>query len=289
MEFSIVANPIFIPIAFAANGIKNIIQKVRQTGQDPEDFTWNEGAPLITMTKIEDGGKAPKGQDVNGVLNALSEHVIYGQNGGRYTWSQDVINNYGGYAAGAIIQSDDLTKEFISLIPNNTVNPNNGLANAWSVYTGQGSIPIASSTTAGILKVLNLLTSNDTGSALSAAQGRVLGDAFGTLNTTINAFFNKFSYNLNANNGSLSIPFGATGFTLIIKYGYAPVNGDSNATVNFAEAFPNSCLNAQATLNSVTFDSYADAGCGVTWTRSGLTLRNGTANQLNITWFAIGY
>lgn len=190
MEFSIVANPIFIPIAFAANGIKNIIQKVRQTGQDPEDFTWNEGAPLITMTKIEDGGKAPKGQDVNGVLNALSEHAIYGQNGGRYTWSPDVINNYGGYAVGAIIQSDDLAKEFISLIPNNTVNPNNGLANAWSIYTGQGSIPIATSTIAGITKVINALNSTDIGSALSAAQGRVLSQAISDLVTALNQKLN---------------------------------------------------------------------------------------------------
>ncbi|WOZ14993.1 tail fiber protein [Acinetobacter phage vB_AbaM_AB3P2] len=177
MEFSIVANPIFIPIAFAANGIKNLIQKVRQTGQDPEDFTWNEGAPLITMTKIEDGGKAPKGQDVNGVLNALSEHVIYGQNGNRYTWSQDVVNGFGGYALGAIVQSDDTTKEFRSLVANNTVNPNNGLGSVWEIYSGQGSIPIATSTTAGVTKVLNVLNSNDVGSALSAAQGKFLNDS----------------------------------------------------------------------------------------------------------------
>lgn len=176
MEFSIVANPIFIPIAFAANGIKNLIQKVRQVGQDPEASTWNEGFPLITMTKIEDGGKAPKGQDVNGVLNALSEHVIYGQNGNRYAWSQDVVNEFGGYALGAIIQSDDTTKEFRSLVANNTVNPNNGLGGAWEVYSGQGSIPVATSTTAGITKVLNVLNSNDVGSALSAAQGKALSD-----------------------------------------------------------------------------------------------------------------
>lgn len=174
MEFSIVANPIFIPIAFAANGIKNIIQKVRQVGQDPEDFTWNEGAPLITMTKIDDGGKAPKGQDVNGVLNALSEHVIYGQNGNRYTWSQDVVDEFGGYALGAIIQSNDTTKEFRSLVANNTVNPNNGLGGVWEVYSGQGSIPTATSTTAGVAKVLNSLNSTDIGSALSANMGRVL-------------------------------------------------------------------------------------------------------------------
>ena len=190
MEFSIVANPIFIPIAFAANGIKNLIQKVRQVGQDPEDFTWNEGAPLITMTKIEDGGKAPKGQDVNGVLNALSEHVIYGQNGSRYTWSQDVVDGFGGYALGAIVQSDDTTKEFRSLVANNTVNPNNGLGGAWEVYSGQGSIPTATSTTAGIAKVLNVLNSNDVGSALSANMGRVLSQSISDLITVLNQKLN---------------------------------------------------------------------------------------------------
>uniref|UniRef100_A0AB39AJ12 Tail fiber protein n=1 Tax=Acinetobacter phage P919 TaxID=3229763 RepID=A0AB39AJ12_9CAUD len=281
MEFFIVANPIFIPIAFAANGIKNLIQKVRQVGQDAEDFTWNDGAPLITMTKIEDGGKAPKGQDFNGVINALSEHVIYGQNGNRYTWSQDVVDEFGGYALGAIVQSNDTTKEFRSLVANNTVNPNNGLGGAWEVYSGQGSIPVATSTTTGITKVLNVLNSTDVGSALSAAQGKVLND-------NMNNFLNKFSSSLIANNGSFSIPLG-NGTTIIVKYGSTSVNGDSNATVNFTTAFPNLCLNAQATLNSVSFDSQSDAGCGVTWTRTGLTLRNGTANTLNISWLAIGY
>uniref|UniRef100_UPI001F16D6FA gp53-like domain-containing protein n=4 Tax=Escherichia coli TaxID=562 RepID=UPI001F16D6FA len=237
--------------------------------------------PLITMTKIEDGGKAPKGQDVNGVRNALSEHVIYGQNGNRYTWSQDVVDEFGGYALGAIIQSNDTTKEFRSLVANNTVNPNNGLGGVWEVYSGQGSIPAATSTTAGITKVLNVLNSNDVGSALSAAQGKVLND-------NMNNFLNKFSSSLIANNGSFSIPLGS-GTTIIIKYGSTSVNGDSNATVNFTTAFPSLCLNAQATLNSVSFNSLADAGCGVTWTRTGLTLRNGTANTLNISWLAIGY
>lgn len=274
------ANPIFIPIAFAANGIKNLIQKVRQVGQDPEDSTWNEGFPLITMTKIEDGGKAPKGQDVNGVLNALSEHVIYGQNGNRYTWSQDVVDEFGGYALGAIIQSNDTTKEFRSLIANNTVNPNNGLGGAWEVYSGQGSIPIATSTTAGVTKVLNVLNSNDVGSALSAAQGKVLND-------DLSNFLNKFSSSLIANNGSFSIPLG-TGQTIIVKYGSTIVNADSNASVIFTTPFPNLCLNAQATLNNLEFSTTSDAGCGVTWTKTGLTLRNGAVTG-NVSWLAIGY
>ncbi|WMC00416.1 putative tail fiber protein [Acinetobacter phage Ab69] len=60
MEFSIVANPIFIPAPFAVNGIKNTIQKSRQTGQDPQDATWLTGWEGITFTPIEAGGKPPK-------------------------------------------------------------------------------------------------------------------------------------------------------------------------------------------------------------------------------------
>lgn len=170
------ANPIFIPIVFAKNGIKNVIQKVLQIGQDPESLTWDTGAPLITMTPIANGGKAPLGQDINGVLNAICEHTVHSQNGNRYQWSQDVVNEYGGYSSGAIIQSDDETKEFKSLVDNNTINPNLGIGTTWIVYSGQGSIPTATSTTAGILRVLNLLTSTDTGAALSAAMGKFLND-----------------------------------------------------------------------------------------------------------------
>lgn len=177
MESFTVANPIFIPAPFARDSAyKNTIQKILQPGQDQEDMTWNFGAPLITMTPKDNGGLAPKGQDFNGVLNAISENTVFVQNGGRYKWSSDVITNYGGYAKDAIIQSDNGVSEFISLVNNNTVNPNSTLGTSWAVYAGQGSIPTASSTIAGVTKVLNNLNSTDTGSALSAAQGKVLND-----------------------------------------------------------------------------------------------------------------
>lgn len=168
------ANPIFIPAVFAQDGIKNTIEKELQVGQAPESLTWTKGAPLITMTAIDDGGKAPLGQDFNGALNAMCAHNVYGQNGNKYQWSQDVVNEYGGYAKGAIIQSDDTLREFQSLVDLNTSNPNLGLGSTWIIYSGQGSIPTATSTTAGITRVLNTLTSSDTGAALSAAQGSVL-------------------------------------------------------------------------------------------------------------------
>lgn len=181
MEFSIVAsNPIHIPAVFAEGGIKNTIEKTLQVGQDTESFTWVIGSPPITMNPIGDGGKAPKGQDFNGVMNAICEHTVFGQSGGRYKWSQDVIDNYGGYPSGAIIQSDDETKEFRSLADNNTQNPNSGLGSTWVVYAGTGSVPLGTSTVAGLLKVLNTLTSTDVASALSAAQGKALKDLIDT-------------------------------------------------------------------------------------------------------------
>lgn len=194
MEFFIVANPIFIPAPFAVNGIKNSIQKSRQTGQDPQDATWLTGWESITFTPIEAGGKPPKGQDFNGILNALSENNVFVQNGGRYKFSQDVIDNYGGYAKDAIVQSDDGSKEFISLVDSNTVNPNNGLAGVWSIYAGSGSVPAATSTTAGVTRVINSLNSTDIAAALSAAQGMLLSQ---TISQTVISLTNALNLKLN--------------------------------------------------------------------------------------------
>lgn len=287
MEFSIVANPIFIPIAFAANGLKNPIQKVRQVGQDEEDFTWNDGSPLITMTKIEDGGKAPKGQDFNGVLNVLSEHAIYSQNGGRYTWAQDIVDEFGGYQLGAIVQSNDTTREFRSLAPNNTVNPNNGLDGVWEIYSGQGSIPVATSTTAGITRVLNVLNSTEVGAALSAAQGKVLNDIFAAFSGSL------------ATNGGCTIRLGNTGQNLILKWGLiSNVTFQENRTIVFPQAFPSACLNLQINSFSTEFTTTYENAIALTSspTRTQFTVRNmwvgddsGSFKNANAYWFAIGY
>lgn len=171
------ANPLFIPIQFAANGLKNVIQKVLQPTQEPNEASWDKGYGNITMIPKENGGLPPFGQDMNGVLYTLSDHAVHRQNGGQILFSQDVIDNYGGYAQNSIIQSDDGLKHYRSLIDNNTFNPNTqSISGRWEIYAGVGSIPVATSTVAGVMKVLNLLTSTDTSSALSAAMGKLLQD-----------------------------------------------------------------------------------------------------------------
>lgn len=188
MEFSIVANPTLIPIAFAANGLKNVIQKTRQPAQDAQDMTWSDGSPLITLTPIEDGGKAPKGQDFNGVLNTITEHNIFVQNGNRFKWDPNIAIEFNGYNKDAIVQSQDGLREYISLIPNNTTNPESSTTGTWAIYSGNGSIPVATSTVAGIMTVINNLTSTNVGSALSAAMGRALNEAINLKLSIANAF-----------------------------------------------------------------------------------------------------
>lgn len=228
-------NPIHIPAVFAEGGNKNPIQKTLQVGQDPQSMTWTSGTPLITMTPIADGGKAPQGQDFNGVLNAVCAHTVFGQNGGRYKWSADVISNYGGYSKDFIIQSDNGVTEFISLVDNNTVNPNTTLGTSWAVYAGQGSVPNASSTTAGILRVLNVLTSTDINAALSANMGKQIQD-----------ILNKFEMSLTAN-GYIKIPVGNRTFILQWFSGVSTTIGDADFTVNYPIPFPTACLGIQVT------------------------------------------
>lgn len=277
MESFTVANPIFIPAPFARDSAyKNTIQKILQPGQDQEDMTWNFGAPLITMTPKDNGGLAPKGQDFNGVLNAISENTVFVQNGGRYKWSSDVITNYGGYAKDAIIQSDNGVSEFISLVDNNTVNPNSTLGTSWAVYAGQGSIPTASSTIAGVTKVLNNLNSTDTGSALSAAQGKTLND--------------KFNFQ-NSKNQSGYVRLGDSG--LIIQWGIF-TSANTQSDLIFPLAFPNALLSITGNLNSNTPDVVGIDFDLSTATRT--SIKTGAAqvgaswlSGKKISWIAIGY
>ena len=69
------------------------------------------------------------------------------------------------------------THDYISLIPNNLTDPNgSGTAGRWAIYSGAGSIASATAFIAGIVKIVDNLSSTATDAALTANQGKVLGD-----------------------------------------------------------------------------------------------------------------
>ncbi|WP_370579126.1 phage tail protein [Snodgrassella alvi] len=130
-------NPVLIPQAFAANGSKNNIQNTRQAGQDPEDATWSDGFPNVTMQPIESGGLPPKGMDFNGIFNALSATIVHLQKGNLFYFDKAYCDAFGGYQKGSILQADDGTKIYVSVADKNTNNPNQN-PKYWEVIAGIG-------------------------------------------------------------------------------------------------------------------------------------------------------
>lgn len=172
--------------AFAWNATnKNTIQEERQPSQDVQDATLNDGFPLITMTPQDAGGIAPNGQDMNGALYAISSNMVHRQKGLRIQFDPAYAAKIGGYDQGCILASSDYTRDYISLIPNNLTDPNgSGTAGRWAIYSGAGSIASATASIAGIVKIVDSLSSTATDAALTANQGKVLGDRTQQATTT---------------------------------------------------------------------------------------------------------
>lgn len=177
------SNPYMVVIPFCNTGNKNTIQLTRQPSQDPEDATYQEGFPPETMLNQDAGGLPPKGLDFNGIFYELSSPIAHYCRGDRIQFDATYAAAIGGYAKGAIVASSDYQKDYISLVDNNLADPN-GTNTTWSVYAGQGSVPLATSTTTGTVKLVNNLISSATDAALTAAQGKVLNDSLsGKLNS----------------------------------------------------------------------------------------------------------
>lgn len=130
---------------FAQNGLKNNIPN-DDIGLTEGLATYELGFPEITMTPLENGGIPPSGYDVNGVLNDLSSHIVHLNQGGQYKFDSDLCNSINGYSKGAILLSNDESKQYISLVNNNKVNFNTATAEQisgkWDVFNDKvnGSI-----------------------------------------------------------------------------------------------------------------------------------------------------
>lgn len=114
--------PQVLPAPIADTGLKNVIPD-NPTGTYLASV--KGGFPAITMTAKADGGVPPDGKDLNGFYNILSQFYFYQQNGGVFTFDQDVSDAIGGYPQGAILYYKDgngAIQRVESLIQNNTYN-----------------------------------------------------------------------------------------------------------------------------------------------------------------------
>ena len=151
-------NPDLIPEPFAQSGDKNTIPLERAIADPVYRASWKAGFPPNTRLPKDLGGEAPDGLDFNGVLNILSQAVVFLQKGNAYQFDPALAP----YPIGALVRSNDNLTTYQSTVPNNSNNPNSNMT-GWRVYNGSGFI-------------VDNLTTNDSAKALSAAQGKVLQD-----------------------------------------------------------------------------------------------------------------
>ena len=115
--------PAVLTQPIATNGNKNTIPDTND--QSLGLMSQSTGFPPICSERIADGGKAPKRADFNGAFNLISQQHYFLQNGGVYTFRQDVSDAIGGYPVGARLWYKPTTGETMivrSLIENNTYN-----------------------------------------------------------------------------------------------------------------------------------------------------------------------
>ena len=129
--------PKLLSKVWAALGLKNDIPDSRRTGIPNESATYEEGFPQITMTPIALGGKAPSGKDMNGILNELSAHTVYQNQGGIYKFDSAFAEKIGGYSKGSLLINNKLDKLFISLVDKNKTDFNSqDFSGKWEIVSG---------------------------------------------------------------------------------------------------------------------------------------------------------
>jgi len=213
-------NPDLIPVPFAQDGQKNSIPLERAIADPSYRAAWTDGFPPDTRIPEEVGGEAPDGLDFNGLFNALSQAVVFLQKGNAYQFDASMAP----YPIGALVRSNDNLTTYQSTIAANSNNPNTNMT-GWRVYNSSSF-------------VVDNLTTNDTGKALSANMGKSIADSF---NST-RAVTGKQPFL-----GGLSIQW----FTVNIPPIPAPIGSVITASFNFPEPFENGVF-AVLTTNNTT-------------------------------------
>lgn len=129
------------------------------------------GFPPITMTNEQAGGEPPLGQDMNGLMFLVSSHTLYVESGQLYPYSSALSTAIGGYALGTILGMADGTGIWMSIVNNNTSNPDTGGA-GWIAIASYGmvSVPVTTGTVVlttaqykrSIIQITGTLTGNVT-------------------------------------------------------------------------------------------------------------------------------
>ena len=97
------ANPDLILIPFAQDGEKNPIPLELSIGDPVYRASWKVGFPPDTRIPKDIGGEPPDGLDINGILNVLSQAIVFMQKGNAYQFDASLAP----YPIRALVRSND--------------------------------------------------------------------------------------------------------------------------------------------------------------------------------------
>jgi len=138
--------PAKIVEAFAVNaaasggyGGKRTVPVPSQIGVTPGAASFNDGFPPTTMTPLTDGGVVMSGLDMNGALNQISAPVVWSNVGASFQYDSVFSAAIGGYPKGAQLLNAAGTGFWLSVVDNNTTDPDTGGA-GWVPFGSGASV-----------------------------------------------------------------------------------------------------------------------------------------------------
>jgi hypothetical protein len=117
------------PLPFGTNGQREKLLEDTPAGDNTASYS--KGFPPVTMILKAAGGLPPKGQDMNQILFELSDLMRWASTGAINSFDPAFSSAISGYPSGALVLSDAGDKIFISVIDNNTDNPNSTNTGSW--------------------------------------------------------------------------------------------------------------------------------------------------------------
>lgn len=121
-----------IPFGNAADvGTIRQVPTADQSSVTPGAASLTKGFPAITGQPLASGGIPPSLQDFNGVLFQDTAWARWQAAGGTVPFDQNFCTAIGGYPLGAVLQAATAGNLWLSVVDNNTTNPDSGLSAGW--------------------------------------------------------------------------------------------------------------------------------------------------------------
>lgn len=119
----------------AGSGYIRSIPVASQIGITDGAASLTDGFPPLNFQPVGSGGVPPFGQDFNGLLNAMSAWTRWQNSGGLVPYDSGFSTSIGGYPAGSVLKGTSAGVAWMSIVDDNTTNPNTGGAGWIAIAT----------------------------------------------------------------------------------------------------------------------------------------------------------